>query len=47
MIEVEHTWQRIPSLDSLAVKPFAVLIGFDWYPATMPSDTDTPKNIGA
>jgi hypothetical protein len=42
MIEVENTWQRIPSLDSLAVKPFAVLTGYDWYPTTMPSGTHTP-----
>lgn len=41
MAEVEHTWQRIPSLDALATKPFAVLTGLDWYPSTMPSDTDT------
>jgi hypothetical protein len=42
MIEIEHTWQRILSLDSLAVKPFAVLTGFDWYPVTVQNDTDTP-----
>jgi hypothetical protein len=39
---VERTWQRIPSLDSLAVKPFAVLTGFDWYPSTPSSDAATP-----
>jgi hypothetical protein len=45
VVEVEHTWQPIPSIDSLAVKPFAVLTGFDRYPITVSGDMDIPEDI--
>jgi hypothetical protein len=41
MNEVEHTWQRISSIDSLAVKPFAVLTGFDLYPTVSPIENQS------
>jgi hypothetical protein len=47
MVEVETNWQRIPSLDSLAVKPFMVLTAFDYYPSTIPSGPDYSTASGA
>ena len=38
--EVEDSWQRIPSLDSLAVKPFMVVTAFDRYPIAANDDSD-------
>ena len=42
-VEVETNWRRIPSLDSLAVKPFMILTAFDYYPSTIPESQDSPK----
>jgi len=32
MEEVERTWQKIESLEKLAVKPILTLVGTDHYP---------------
>lgn len=39
-VEVERSWLRIPSIDALAVKPFAVLTAFDIYPESIPDSED-------
>ena len=36
--EVERTWQRIPSVNSLVIKPFMLLEAFDLYPSTIPKN---------
>ena len=47
VVEIETSWQRIPSLDSLVVKPFMILTAFDSYPSTFPSGPDSLKIAGA
>lgn len=36
--EVERTWLRIPTIDSLVIKPFMLLEAFDIYPSTIPKN---------
>jgi hypothetical protein len=45
-VEVEAHWQRIPSIESLAVKPFMVLTAFDIYPASLPIGSDA-ESLGS
>ncbi len=45
-VEVETNWQRVPSIDTLAVKPVMILTAFDYYPSTVPDDFRFPKVSG-
>lgn len=39
-VEVEQSWLRIPGLEALAIKPFAVLTAFDIFPEFVPGSQD-------
>jgi len=45
--DVERNWMRISSVESLAIKPFAILTAFDFYPSSIPDDAEFPKVSGA
>ena len=42
-VDVERNWQRISSVKSLAIKPFMILEAFDFYPSTIPKDSEFQK----
>jgi hypothetical protein len=45
IVDVERNWQHIPSSEVLAVKPVMILTAFDYYPPTVPNNSDTPKDV--